>query len=69
MIILIVGIVVLGGVLGLFYLKDWLESPRLARMAYHELTARLAVVGAVLILVGLMLVAGDAVEWIKSNIG
>ena len=36
------GTVLLALILGLFWLKDELRSPRLARMAYSELTMRLA---------------------------
>ncbi|MCB1504303.1 MAG: hypothetical protein KDJ47_04930 [Hyphomicrobiaceae bacterium] len=46
-------------ILGLFWLKDELRSPRLARMAYSELTARLAVVAAGLMLVGVVSLLGQ----------
>lgn len=52
MTVLLIGIAVLSSVLGLFYLKDWLESPALARFAYSELVMRFAVIGAALIIVG-----------------
>ncbi len=55
----VIGAVLLGVILGLFWLKDELRSPRLARMAYSELTARLAVVAAGLMLVGAAVVAGQ----------
>jgi len=55
MAILLAGIGLLGFVLGLFYLKDQLESPRLARLAYSEFVMRLAVIAAVLIVVGALL--------------
>lgn len=55
----VIGAVLLGLILGLFWLKDELRSPRLARMAYSELTARLAVVAAGLMLVGAAVVAGQ----------
>ncbi len=55
----VIGAVLLGLILGLFWLKDELRSPRLARMAYSELTARLAVVAAGLMLVGAAVVGGQ----------
>lgn len=55
----VIGAVLLGVILGLFWLKDELRSPRLARMAYSELTARLAVVAAGLMLVGAAVVVGQ----------
>ncbi|MEQ8504696.1 MAG: hypothetical protein RIB80_05170 [Rhodospirillales bacterium] len=56
---LIAGIALMGGILSIFMLKGRFPSPALNRIAYHELTARLAVIAAVFILVGL-LVAGNA---------
>lgn len=55
----VAGVVLLAFILGLFWLKDELRSPRLARMAYSELTARLAVVAAGLMLVGALVILGD----------
>ena len=49
---LIAGIVLMSGILGVFWLKDRVRAPVLHRMAYHELTARLAVVAAALIVLG-----------------
>ena len=49
----------MGGILSIFMLKGRFPSPASNRIAYHELTARLAVIAAVFILVGL-LVAGNA---------
>ena len=60
MIVLLIGAGVLGTVLGLFYLKDRLESPTLARLAYSELTMRIAVIGAALIAVGLLMMLSEA---------
>jgi len=59
MLYLISGAVLLALVLGLFWLKDELRSPRLARMAYSELTMRLAVIAAGLMMVGLAVIAGQ----------
>lgn len=56
---LLSGALLLALILGLFWLKDQLRSPRLARMAYSELTMRLAVVAAGLMLVGLSVLTGQ----------
>ena len=53
--ILLTGIGMLGAVIGLFYLKDRLESPRLARIARSELMMRLTVIAAALIAIGSLL--------------
>jgi len=50
------GVTLLAAILGLFWLKDRLRSPFLARIAYSGLVARLAVVGAALSAVGLLLI-------------
>lgn len=55
MTIMLIGIGALGFVLGLFYLKDRLASPGLARLAHSELVMRLAVIAAALIVIGLLL--------------
>jgi hypothetical protein len=60
------GAVLLALILGLFWLKDELRSPRLARMAYSELTARLAVVAAGLMLVGVIVATGQIWRWLTS---
>lgn len=56
MTILLIGIGILGAVLGLFYLKDRLNSPALARIAHSELIMQFAVIAAALILFGMLLV-------------
>lgn len=43
-------------IIGLFWLKDRLRSPLLARLAYSEPIARLAVVGAAVAVIGLLLI-------------
>lgn len=48
------GLVVL--VIGLFWLKDRLESPLLARIAHSEPVMRLAVIGAAVAVIGLLLI-------------
>ena len=47
----------LAAIIGLFWLKDRLRSPLLARVAYSEPVARLAVVGAALSIIGLLMMA------------
>lgn len=58
------GIGLLSAIIGLFWLKDRLQSPLLARIAYSQLIARLAVVGAVLTVLGFaLMLAGFAGRW------
>ena len=56
------GVVILAVILGLFWLKDLLRSPRLARIVYSELVARFALVGAALCILGLLLILSDLVR-------
>ena len=56
------GIVMLSTILGLFWIKDRLESPLLARIAYSGLIARLAVLSAVFSLLGLLLMIAEYAE-------
>jgi len=51
----VTGVLLLAAIVGLFWLKDRLRNPRLARLAYSEPIARLAVLGAALSFVGLLL--------------
>ena len=51
------GVLLLATIIGLFWLKDRLRNPLLARVAYSEPVARLAVVGAALSIVGLLMMA------------
>jgi len=53
---LITGVLLLAAIIGLFWLKDRLRNPKLARVAYSEPIARLAVVGAALSFIGLLLI-------------
>jgi len=57
MFIFFTGIFLLASILCLFWLKDRLRKPLLARLAYSEPVARLAVVGAALTVVGALLMA------------
>jgi len=58
MTILLIGVVILGAVLGLFYLKDRLRNSTLARIAYSDLVMRLTVIAAAMIVIGTLLVLG-----------
>ena len=58
MTIVLIGLGLLAAVLGLFYLKDRLESPLLARIAYSEPMMRFAVVAAALVAAGLLIMLG-----------
>ena len=49
------GAVMLSAIIGLFWMMDRRESPLLARIAYSGLVARLAVLGAVFSVLGLLL--------------
>lgn len=55
MALFITGIGLLAVILGLFWLKDRLRKPLLARFVYSGLVARLAVVGAAFVVLGLLL--------------
>jgi hypothetical protein len=57
--VLIAGVVLLGAVLGLFYLKDRLEQQWLRRLAYHEVIMRLVVIAVALIFFGTVIAIGD----------
>lgn len=59
MTILLVGVGVLACVLGLFWLKGRLDSPRLARLAYSELLMRVTVMAVVLIVIGALLMLNE----------
>ena len=54
-----IGAGVLGVILMLFWLKDFLQSPKLARIVYSELVARFALMGAAFSILGLLLILGD----------
>ncbi len=59
MFLLLAGVVLLSTILGLFWLKDRLQSPVLARVAFSEPIARLAVVAAAFIVLGLLLILSE----------
>ena len=59
MFLLLAGIALLSTILGLFWLKDRLQSPVLARVAFSEPMARLAVIAAAFIVLGVLLVVSE----------
>lgn len=59
MYVFLTGAGLLSAVIGLFWLKNRLQSPLLARIAYSGLTARLAVVGAALLALGFLLMLSE----------
>ena len=59
MAILLAGMGILGTVLSLFYFKNRLNSPTLARIAYSGLIARLALLSAAMIVIGILIVVGE----------
>jgi len=59
---LLTGVILLLVILGLFWLMDKLQSPMLTRIAYSGLIARLAVVGAVFAVLGLLMMLSEFVE-------
>ena len=61
MYLLIAGLLVLALIIGLFWLKNRLQSPLLARIAYSELTMRLAVVGGAFSVIGILLLLAELV--------
>jgi hypothetical protein len=59
MVLLVIGAGVLAAVLGLFYVKDRVRRPVLARLAYSELMMRVTVVAVALMALGLMLMLSE----------
>ena len=59
---LLTGVILLLVILGLFWLMDKLQSPVLTRIAYSGLIARLAVIGAVFAVLGLLMMLSEFVE-------
>lgn len=59
MFFLLAGVGLLLTILGLFWLKDRLQSPVLARIAFSEPIARLAVIAAAFIVLGLLLMLSE----------
>ncbi|MGI9382382.1 MAG: hypothetical protein ACR2PO_04450 [Methyloligellaceae bacterium] len=59
MYLFLAGAGLLATILVLFWLKDRLRSPMLARIVYSELIARLALAGAAFSVLGLLLWLGE----------
>jgi hypothetical protein len=59
MTVLLIGAGILGAVLGLFYLKDRIGSPALARIAYSELMMRVTVIAVALMAIGFLMIVGE----------
>ncbi|HUV20378.1 MAG TPA: hypothetical protein VMZ32_01205 [Gammaproteobacteria bacterium] len=57
--LVLIGVGLVGLIIGLFWLKDRLESLRLASIAHSEPIARLAVIGAALTVIGLLLIVSS----------
>ena len=60
------GVILLALIIGLFWLKDQLENSLLARFVYSGLVARLAVVGAAFVVLGLLLILADFAEQLSA---
>jgi len=56
MTLLFIGVGLVLAIIGLFWLKDRFESPLLARIAHSEPIMRLAVIGAAMAVIGLLLI-------------
>jgi hypothetical protein len=59
MILILIGAVLLGLIWALFWLKDELRNPILARLAYSELSMRLVVVAVALMMIGAVLAVSE----------
>ena len=59
MTLFIIGALLLAFILALFWLKDELENPLLARIAYSELTMRLTVIAAAMMIIGIIMAVAD----------
>lgn len=57
--LVVIGIVMVALIIGLFWIKDRLQSQRLARIAHSEPIARLAVLGGALAVIGLLLIVSS----------
>ena len=55
MYLLIAGLLIVTLIIALFWLKDRLQSQLLARIAFSELIARLAVIGGAFSIIGMLL--------------
>lgn len=57
--LVIIGVVLVVLIIGLFWMKDRLQSQRLARVAHSEPIMRLAVLGGALTVIGLLLIVSS----------
>lgn len=64
---LVVGFVLMAAILGVFWWKDATDRLWVARLAYSRFTARLAVLAAALIGVGVLLVLGSLWDGLASG--
>ena len=60
------GVILLTLIISLFWLKDQLQNPLLARVVYSGLVARLAVVGAAFVALGLLLMLADFAKYLSA---
>jgi hypothetical protein len=56
------GLIMLAAILTLFWLMDRMQSPLLHRIAYSGLIARLAVLGAAFVILGLLMVVANFID-------
>jgi len=56
------GIIMLATILTLFWLMDRVQNPILYRIAYSGLIARLAVLGAAFVILGLLMVVANFID-------
>ena len=63
------GVVLLGAIWGLYWLKDKVDVPILDRIAYHPLTVRLTIIAGVMILAGLMMAGADLLARLGLHLG
>ncbi len=54
--LVIIGVGLVGIIIGLFWLKDRLESQRVAQVALSEPIARLTVIGGAITVIGMLLI-------------
>jgi len=66
MFFLVSGIILLSLIIGVFWLKDQLENPLLARFAYSGLVARLAVVAVAFVVLGLLLMFAEFAQQLSA---
>jgi len=62
----VAGVILLTLIISLFWLKDQLQNPLLARVVYSGLVARLAVVGAAFVALGLLLMLADFAKYLSA---